>query len=240
MIDDSSPIKDSFQIGNVTLYLGDALEIMPTLPDVHCIVTDAPYKLESGGVKNAEMSGKFDPENYNNDGSIVECKITWAEIMKACFDIMPQGDAYFMCNNQHVADCINEALAAGFEFHNLLIWKKSTITPNRWYMKNCEFIVYVWSGKARAIADCGSGMLEIAPTPKSKHPTAKPVELMRLYISNSCQSDETVLDPFAGSGATLVAALDLQRNAIGIETSREWFELAKENLIQAYKRPILL
>jgi hypothetical protein len=127
---------------------------------------------------------------------------------------------------------MNEALKAGFHFHNLLTWKKNNATPNRWYMQNSELILFFRKGKAKAINNCGSKtVLEVDNIIGNKvHPTEKPVELMEILISNSSKENDVVFDPFAGSGATLQAAKNLNRNAIGIEIDEEYFDIASERL----------
>lgn len=224
-------------IGGATLYLGDAREIMPTLAPVDCIVSDLPYLLECGGNKETplSMAGKFARGRYDNSGSIILVDIEFSEIMPLAARVLPRGHAYFMVNNRHVANVENAALAAGFRFHNWLVWDKSTGTPNRWYMKNCEFTLFVYRGRARYINDCGSRQLIKCPNVlNAKHDTQKPVPLMEHYIGNSTQPGDIVLDPFMGSGTTGVGALNLGRRFIGIEREEKWFDLACRRIAEAH------
>lgn len=214
-------------IGDAKLYCGDARDIAPTLCKVDLIVSDIPYPLESGGNTTGEMGGKFDKARYDNSGSIIDCEIPFDEIMTLCAGLLDQGHAYFMVNNRHVANCENAALAAGFRFHNWLVWDKGTGTPNRWYMKNCEFTLFCFRGKATHIADCGSRQLITCPNVlNGVHDTQKPVPLMESYIRNSSKRSDLVCDPFMGSGTTGVAALNLGRRFIGIEKDQRHFENA--------------
>ena len=106
---------------------------------------------------------------------------------------------------------------------------------NRWYMKNCEYICFFFKGQGKAITDCGSKQLVKVPNVlNAAHPTQKPIELMELYIGNSTVPDETVLDPFMGSGTTGVACVRLDRRFIGIELDEEYFNLACERIQWAY------
>ncbi|KMS57949.1 DNA-methyltransferase [Sphingobium cupriresistens] len=224
-------------IGNAVLYLGDAREVLPTLQPVNCIVTDLPYQLESGGNTTGEMRGKFAREVYDNSGSIIPVDIEFSEIMPLAAAILPNGHAYFMVNNRYVAEVQNEALAAGFRFHNWLVWDKSTGTPNRWYMKNCEFTLFVFRGPAKYINDCGSRQLIKCPNViGGQHETQKPVALMAHYIGNSTLMDEVVLDPFMGSGTTGVAAVQMGRHFIGIEREPKYFDIACKRIEDAQRQ----
>ena len=69
-----------------------------------------------------------------------------------------------------------------------------------------------------------------------KHPTEKPVELLKALISWSTVEGETVLDPFCGSGSTLVAAEELGRNWIGIEKDPHWYDVARARIAELRKR----
>ena len=227
-------------IGDATLYLGDARDIVPALGSVDCIVSDLPYRLESGGKTTGEMGGKFDKATYDNSGSIIECDIEFDEIMPLLFPKLLRGHAYFMVNNRHVANVQNAALASGFRFHNLLVWDKSTGTPNRWYMKNCEFTLFCFTGSAKYINDCGSRQLIRCPNViGGEHETQKPVPLMAHYVGNSTEIGDIVLDPFMGSGTTGVAALELGRKFIGIEINQKHFDTACRRIECATVSPTL-
>lgn len=227
-------------IGNCDLYHGDCLEILPTLDKVDCLVTDPPYRLTSGG-KNDAMRGKLSPENYDNSGGIVECKIDWPDFMPVIFQALKdRSHAYVMCNNRHIQNMLVAAQAAGFKFHNFLAWDKGTATPNRWYMKNLEFTGFFYKGKAFYINDCGSNQLHRVPNIlNAKHPTEKPMELMRLYVDNSTQPGQVVLDSFMGGGTTGVACAKSGRKFIGIELNEKYFNLACDRIRAAYDAPEL-
>jgi DNA modification methylase len=224
-------------IGNATLYLGDCRDILPTLGKVDAVVTDVPYLLESGGDKCKEMGGKFDPSNYDNRGDIIPVDIEFDQFMPLLSDVLPQGHAYFMVNNRYVARIENAALEAGFRFHNWLVWDKSTGTPNRWYMKNCEFTLFVFKGHAKPINDCGSRQLiKCQNVIGGDHETQKPVPLMEHYIGNSSEAGQTILDPFMGSGTTGVAAVQMGRKFIGIERDERYFDIACKRIEDAQRQ----
>ena len=219
------------------LYNGDARDVCEHHDiKANCIVTDPPYKLEKGGATAGGLHERIGGDAYNNQGSIVDCDIEWHEIMEICYNNMGRGHAYVMSNNRHVQDMLTEAELAGFYFHNLLIWDKRSATPNRWYMKNCEFIGFLSRGKAININDCGSKQLIAYPQiDETDHPTEKPVALMEHFILNSTKPGDTVFDPFMGTGTTGVAALKAGRKFIGIERDPRWYHVAVERITSAAK-----
>lgn len=72
--------------------------------------------------------------------------------------------------------------------------------------------------------------IKTSKSDKGLHPTQKPLELMKLLIELTTVEGQIVLDPFCGSGSTLLAAKELDRNYIGIEIDRTYFEIAKKRL----------
>ena len=224
-------------IGNATLYLGDCRDILPTLGKVDAVVTDPPYLLESGGLTRLKMGGKFNADRYDNGGSIIPADIEFGQWLPLVSSRLDQGHAYFMVNNRHVAECQKKAEAAGFRFHNLLIWDKGIATPNRWYMKNCEFTLFMFRGRGERISDAGSKQLLRCPPPiNAPHETQKPVALMAHYIGNSSKAEQTILDPFMGSGTTGVAAVQMGRKFIGIEREPKYFDIACKRIEDAQRQ----
>jgi DNA modification methylase len=230
-------------IGDCRLILGDAMAILPSLPKSHLCVSDIPYALTTGGLSKSSktMSGIFAAHNYANDGQLIMATVPFPEMMRGIYAaLLTDADCYVMANDKNVHPLTNAAFEAGFQFHNLLAWDKVTPTANRWYMKNLEFTLYLWKGRARTINFPGSKQLIRGGIEKeSGHPTEKPVHLMAEYIINSSQRGETVLDPFMGSGTTGVAAVQHGRKFVGIEIDPTWFGLACERIRSAYAHPDL-
>lgn len=228
-------------IGDCTLYLGDAMAILPLLQPSHLIVSDVPYALTTGGVSKSSktMSGIFAAHNYRNDGQLVMATVPFPDMMTAFYSaLVTDADCYVMSNDKNINPLQNAAMQAGFQFHNLLAWDKVTPTPNRWYMKNLEFTLYFWKGNAKTINNPSAKQLLRGGIDKvSEHPTEKPVYLMAEYIFNSSKIDETVLDPFMGSGTTGVAAVQLARKFVGIEIDPVFFDMACERIAKAYQSP---
>lgn len=231
-----SAALDVARIGDATLYLGDARQIVHELPKAALVVSDAPYRLTSGG--RGQPSAEHKPmmggwmAGYDNRGAVTVCDIDWDDIAGVCRDgLLPTGDCYLMANDKNLFEAHRAALAAGFRFHNLLVWHKVCATANRWFMKDCEFTLYLYRGPARTILTPGEKQLSRVPQrDETSHPTEKPVLEMERYIRASARPGELVLDPFMGSGTTGVAAIRAGRRFVGIEIDRRWFDVACERI----------
>ena len=231
------------EIGDATLYCGDAMDIMPLIPKSDLAISDVPYPLTTGGCgdpkSHKKMSGIFAVGNYSNDGQIVRATVPFPKMMRAIHGALKaDADCYVMANDKNVHPLTDAALDAGFRFHNLLVWDKVAPTANRWYMKNLEFTLYLWKGRAKTINNPSSKQLIRGGVDKvSGHPTEKPVYLMAEYVSNSSKRGDTVIDPFMGSGTTGVACALLGRKFVGIEIDQKFFDLACRRIEEAYKQP---
>lgn len=225
---------------DVTLYLGDAREILPTLQGVDAAITDPPYLVTSGGFGSLEggFSGWI-KDSYDNKGAIVECDLDWTDWLPLIPPALrDDAHVYIFSNDRNLTVARAAAEAAGLKFHRLLVWDKRAALPNRWYQQTCEFVLFMRKGRAFNINDPSSKALQsIFQRDETPHPTEKPVELCRLYVENSTKPGEIVLDPFMGSGTTGVAAVKIRRGFIGIELTERFFDIACKRVEAALQAP---
>lgn len=225
----------------IELRQGDSLELMKTIPDgsIDLIVTDPPYRSISGGKpkRKGQPSGMLSL----NDGKIFRHNDIKPEMwFPELYRVLKDGShCYVMTNTINMESFLKTARAVGFQLHSILIWQKNNATPNRWYMKNAEFILFLRKGKAKSINHLGSKMCHRFDNiiGRKLHPTEKPVELMEFYILNSSDIGDTVLDPFMGSGSTGVACVQNGRNFIGMELDETYFAIAKERIEACINEP---
>lgn len=227
-------------MSNYKLFNGNCLDIIKTLPDksIDLIVTDPPYKCISGGkphLKN-QPSGILS----KNDGKIFEHNdITPEQYFGELYRILKdESHCYIMTNTINIEKFLTTAREVGFGLHNVLIWKKNNATPNRWYMKNCEYILFLRKGKAKTINNVGTKqVIEVDNIIGTKvHPTQKPVELMKIFIENSSNENDIVLDPFMGSGSTGIACLHTKRKFVGVELDDEYYKIAENQIKECEKQ----
>lgn len=217
------------------LYNGDCLEVASKMPDeiVDLVVTDPPYKLVQGGCTNHAVKLKGSEVSQLKTGQVFgNNSIKFSQWIPEVYRLLkPDTHCYIMCNDRNLQELLNDGQKAGFELLNVLVWGKSKHSPNRYYLKNCEFIVMFRKGKAKNINNMGTKqLLQIPNVDNKKHPSEKPVDLMKILIENSSNEWDSVLDPFMGSGSTGVACKDLNRNFIGIELDKNYFEIAKKRI----------
>jgi len=230
-------------IGSCTLYLGDTMEILPRFISegerYDLLVCDPPYELTSGGCTVGGLHERFGNgrHKYGNTGNLFDGDIPdWSEFMPLFYQCLKdRANAYVMADSKNQFHMQREAIAAGFKFHNLLRWNKRTATPNRYYMKNDEFIGFFYKGAARMINNCSSmAGVDFSHRDVTGHPTEKPVSLMQMYIENSSSEGDVVVDPFMGVGSTAVAAVQSGRAFVGIERDKMWYDAACERVEHAY------
>ena len=199
-----------YEHAGITIYHGDCREILPTLGKVDLVLTDPPY-----GIADKWKGGRG--SGWSNTASVAPERNAW--------DGNPPTQELLM-------ECIDKARVSviwGGNYFGLepsrcwLVWSKPergfTLAEAELAWTNADNIVRVWDGNRRDT--------------NSKHPTQKPLDLMKWCLCHSwSKSAETILDPFAGSGTTLVAAKELGRRAIGIEIEEKYCEIAAKRLFQ--------
>lgn len=215
---------------------GDAIEVMKKIKDnsVDLVVTDPPYKLVQGGCTNkaVRLKGATDLKS----GSVFSNNsIKFKDWIPEVYRVLKENThCYIMCNDRNLKELLVESENAGFKLLNILVWKKTKHSPNRYYLKNAEFIVFLRKGKAKNINNMGTFQVLEFDNVKSKlHPSEKPVELMKILIENSTQENDIVLDPFVGVGSVALACKELNRKYIGVELDESYYNIAY-NRINGY------
>ena len=175
-------------VRTVVLWQGDCLALMKNIPDgsIDLVATDCPYHIVSGGCTNkGKGDGIFQKENASGGKLFEHNDIEFSEWLPEVYRVLkPATHCYIFCNGRNLAQLQSEAEKVGFVFQNTLVWDKGNVTPNRYYMGACEFILMFRKGKARTINNRGcSNILRVKnKVGKKYHPTEKPVDLMRVLI----------------------------------------------------------
>jgi site-specific DNA-methyltransferase (adenine-specific) len=196
------------RIGDAVLYLGDCLEILPTLPKVDAVITDPPY-----GLGDRMQGGTWG------------AKTEFHELRK--WDQAAPSEALL----KTVIDAGSVAVLWGGQYFGLpasrcwLLWDKSNAVPTM-----ADFEV-AWTNLDRPSKRYAGMVGRVL----NGHPTEKPLVLM-LWTINQAGRPQTILDPFMGSGTTGVACAQLGRKFIGIEIEPKYFDIACRRIDDAYRQ----
>jgi DNA modification methylase len=202
-------------IGRATLYLGDCRDILPTLGKVDAVVTDPPYGIAAakrgtiGTSKNAKVKD-YGAADWDNEPIAPE---TLALLRSAGQWNVIFGGNYYECPP---ASC-------------WLVWDKM----NTGDFADCELAWTNLPKAVRRIRYMWNGMIREPGAQRGDHPTQKPLEVMKWCIGHLPEPNETILDPFMGSGTTGVAAIQMGRSFIGIEREERYFEAACRRIREA-------
>jgi len=243
--------------GQSRLYHGDAMHLMPLLREgsVDCIWTDPPYLLSNDGVTC--VAGKRVPVNKGewdrSQGLELDHEFNLAWLAECHRILKPEGTIW-VTGTLHVYLSVGMAmLQLGFRVLNDIIWEKPNPPPNlgcRCFTHSTETIL--WATKAKkgskdrytfnyaALREENGGkqMKNVWRIPAAgreekvygKHPTQKPVALVSRCLRASTSPGDLVFDPFAGTGATGVAALSLDRHFVGCEDDADFVDVSCRRL----------
>lgn len=212
---------------------GNCIDLMKQLADesIDLIVTDPPYTMTKRGKSCRPMY------MHNNMGeSMFRSEIPYPKLwFSECFRVLKQDTHFYtFCNTKDLKDYLIAADQVGFKLHNLIVMIKDTKMPNRWYLKYSEIVLFFRKGKAKPINDMTSRDYYCVVMPKKKdgkrHITQKPLEFIEKLITNSSEKGDVVLDPFMGSGTTGIASIKSNRDFVGIEIDKDYYDLAADRI----------
>lgn len=239
--------KKKTVIGDCVLYLGDCLEVMREIEDVDHIFSDPPYEESLHKAKNslrgrvrADKGPDLKGLNFDSIDKIRDEVVSLSSVI--C-----RGWFAAFCTVEGVArwaDVINES---DMKYKRACIWVKPDSTPQlngQGPAQGAECFVTAWCGSGHAKWNAGGkrGVYTHTVNPPDRHgghPTEKPWRLFAELLTDFTKPDETILDPFMGSGTTLVACAKMGRKGIGIELDPDYYEIACKRVEEAYKQPDL-
>jgi len=226
---------------------GDALTVLPTLPanSFDALITAPPYA--SGGVhasarqrspneKYMQSSAPYLHADFPSDERDQRSHLAWMQLWLAqCNRVLRDGAPVLLCTDWRQLPLTPDALqCAGFTWRGVGVWDKTGgVRPQRGRFSNqAEYVV--WGSKGgmplgRAAPTLPGVFREAVRKSDKHHLTGKPTDLMRQLV-RICEQGGRILDPFAGSGTTLVAADAAGFNWTGIEMTEHYFDVAKSRL----------
>ena len=207
-------------IGDATLYLGDCMDILPTLDKVDAVITDPPF-----GVGNfVQTTG-----NIRGRGELKGESVQWNESAPTAefFDLLKKISTHRIIWGANFFNCFEDRGGA-------IIWDKVQPMPNFskadiascTHFQKTEIVRIPWTN------------FNVAREAETDHPCERPVQLYEWCI-NYLPKVQTVLDPYLGSGSCGVAAIRSGRKFIGIEKNPKYFETACKRIENAQRQESL-
>jgi DNA modification methylase len=211
--------------GDATV-LGDVEKVMAGgLADM--VFCDPPYNVNYGATMKDKIRGTHRPIANDNLGADFERFLS-----AACVNMLAvTKGALYVCMSSSTLHTLHRAFTeAGGHWSTFVIWAKNTFTMGRSdYQRQYEPMLYGWKEGTDhfwcGARDQGDVWFVKKPVKNDLHPTMKPVELVERAIRNSSKSRDTILDPFAGSGTTIIACEKAGRQARVIEIDPKYCDV---------------
>lgn len=238
----------------IRVYCGDALRVLDSLADAgerfDMVATDPPYS--SGGAfrgdRMADVKSKYVSSGalaerpvYGGDNRDQRSYLAWCTLWLSCaYDLArPGAIVAVFCDWRQLPTMTDAVQAGGWVWRGVFVWDKTEGSRPRLggYRSQCEFVVWGSAGPMRddVAAGCGhtpNGLWRGSSRHGDRvHQAEKPVELMAELL-RVVPTHGSVLDPFAGSGSTLVAARNLGLSSVGVEIDPQFCDLIGSRLSQ--------
>lgn len=225
----------------VTLYCGDAVEVLHGLDVVAAaVVTDPPYA--SGARTEAAKSSsgamvrglRWAAKPIEND-QMTTTGFVWL-IREVCYAVRPLlidgGSLLAFIDWRQWPNLVGAIESTNMRVNSMVVWDKQSYGLGNGFRAQHELICHASKGTPR-IADRGVGnVLAAKRVDNDDHPSPKPVNLLERLLRVVSEPGELVIDPFTGGGPTLLAARNLGRRAIGVEYEERYCEIAARRLAQ--------
>jgi DNA modification methylase len=237
------------------IYNMDCLEGMKYIPDnsIDLILTDPPYMISQKNKrinrKNMDIQLDFGEwDHFENEQEYEEFTRKW---MTLAYSKLKDG-GWFMVFFDKNKICMIEKIAKelGMTSKTIFVWAKTNPTPHFRRMNFVSATEFIWMGTKGNMrmknyqkqTEMYNYMLypNKSTYGETKHPTEKPVELLKRIIKPVTLENDVVLDPFIGSGSTAIASIQLNRRFIGFEINREYYNIAMQRINKAMSQQNIL
>lgn len=218
------------------IYNMDCMEGIKLLEDhsIDLVVIDPPYKLDLNKIKNATSFN-----SYAND--LLHLKDGFdLKVLDLLLTKMKKINIYIYCSKRQIQELLEYFSNKNCNYE-VLTWHKQNPSPltNNIYLPDTEYIIFAREKGVKLYGNYHtkhkyyiSGVNQVDKR-RYKHPTIKPLPFIENHIENSSRPGEVVLDCFAGSGTTLVGAINKGRKFIGFEINEEYFKIAEKRIAEA-------
>jgi site-specific DNA-methyltransferase (adenine-specific) len=223
----------------------NALDFMPTIAEhsVDLLLADPPYGMDVFSSLDSFVSRTIGKGGFTYDDDADKALVLYQALAVEAFRFTKaDAHAYVFCCPEHFPKIQNYFREAGWQVHiRPLIWVKKTSgqnnAPYHWPSSCYEMVLYARKVDSRLVKPGLADWFQYEPVVDSTkvHQAQKPVPLLRDIISRSVFPNSKVVDPFAGSASTLIAALEEKCQAIGCELGQEAYDAGRSQIINYQK-----
>jgi site-specific DNA-methyltransferase (adenine-specific) len=240
---------------NFNLHYGNCLNILSTFKEksFDLIFADPPYNLSNGGIscKNGKIVCVDKGEWDKSKGFDEDFKFTYKWLFE-CRRVLKDDGVIWVSGTHHSIYQVGYAMKLlGFDVINEIIWFKPNAPPNlscRYFAHAHETLICArkskkakhyfdyaglkkWDDRLSVAGKQMKSVWNIPLTPPrekkfGRHPTQKPLELLKRIVVAHSREGDLILDPFSGSGTTGIAAVELGRRYVGIDIEKDYLKLA--------------
>lgn len=234
------------------LILGDCLDVMRGMADssVDMCLTSPPYNLgnsQKGSFYQGQSKGDRITYNSHSDDMPDENYVTWQHaVILEMYRLLKPGGAIFYNHKPRIVDGVfdDRKRLIPLPIRQEIVWDRCCMVnfSGSFYAPSTERIyIIAKSGWKPQREFLGFGEVwRVAPETNTEHPAPFPLKLAKRAIVSGSSEGAIILDPFAGSGTTGVAALQTNRHFVGIELDSEYVTIAQRRIEQAAAQPMLL
>jgi len=233
-----------FSDTSTTLYHADVLDVLPSLEALSfdAIVTDPPYS--SGGRQQTSARNTVSKNDARDDNAWflgdnmgVDTYIRWMrQIARECVRVtIHGGHAYVFTDWRQYTNLVTAWESIGWSLRSVIVWDKAKGgAMGSFWRNNHEWICVFTKGQPNPPAHRSCFNTWTGSKPQdSEHPTEKPVALMSYIVSAIPKKTGSILEPFAGTGTTIVACKENGFHCVAIERDRRFVELCRQKANQS-------
>ncbi len=241
-------------------YIGDCIDLMSKIDDksIGLVITDPPYNASKGGVNLPDNKTGGAYYKVNEEWDKFDKYTDYQEFTKKWIKevdrvLSDNGSIMVCCSLHNIGEVIIALKELNYKPLNVITWRKPNAMPSitkRMLTHSTEFIVWFTKGKKWTFNyekmkkyNYGKQLRDVWDFPscqgperikredgRAAHPTQKPLNLFKRLIEMASKESDIILDPFMGSGTTAVAAQELERKWIGLDSSEEYVKIADERV----------
>ena len=219
------------------IYNEDCLEGMKKIPDksIDLIVTDPPYLVNYKTGRRKDKTHRFNKVILNDDNEQLII-----DYINECYRILKNNSAMYMFCSSDKVDFFKQQLENKFKIKNMIIWIKNNHTAGDLkgaFGRKYEIIFLVVKGvnhfNGKRLTDVWE--FDRVSGKKQLHQNQKPLDLIKQCIEKHSDDGDLVFDGFVGSGTTAIACKELNRNYIGFELDKGYYDIAIERISKTLK-----